>query len=135
MSLLLVPQFTGRTKLTEPGIQCHTAPYSWKLVFLCDHQLYEIIMTACTVREEQEWRTRLSHASGREAHAPSQPMLDSLALNIKALGTVFGKQGKPPSPHLNQQHSDRAHTPKEPSPEGYLYTAPRPSAPRPRYAR
>ncbi|KAH8905506.1 Dbl homology domain-containing protein [Coniochaeta sp. PMI_546] len=75
------------------GIQCHTAPYSWKLVFLCDHQLYEIIMTACTVREEQEWRSRLSQASGRDTQTLNQPMFDSLALNIKALGTVFGKQG------------------------------------------
>lgn len=75
------------------GIQCHTAPYSWKLVFLCDHQLYEIIMTACTSREEQEWRSRLAHAAGRESPTLNQPMFDSLALNIKALGTVFGKQG------------------------------------------
>ncbi|KAB5563548.1 hypothetical protein GE09DRAFT_1220097 [Coniochaeta sp. 2T2.1] len=75
------------------GIQCHTAPYSWKLVFLCDHQLYEIIMTACTVREEQEWRSRLSHSSGRDTQTVTQSMFDSLALPIKALGTVFGKQG------------------------------------------
>jgi hypothetical protein len=77
------------------GIQCHTAPYSWKVVFLSDHQLYEIIMTACTIKEEQEWRTRLSHAAAAES--PSQggqpPVFDSLALNIKPLGTVFGKPG------------------------------------------
>lgn len=52
-----------------------------------------MIMTACNPTEEQEWRTRLAHASARDAQIPSQPMFDSLALNIKALGTVFGKQG------------------------------------------
>ncbi|KAL7761413.1 hypothetical protein ACKLNR_007948 [Fusarium oxysporum f. sp. zingiberi] len=41
------------------GLQCHLAPFSWKLVFESDHQLYEVVMTACTSREENEWRTRL----------------------------------------------------------------------------
>jgi hypothetical protein len=78
------------------GIQCHTAPYSWKVVFLSDHQLYEIIMTACNHKEEQEWRTRLALAAAAESltsPAGGWAAFDSLSLNIKPLGTVFGKPG------------------------------------------
>ncbi|KAF3017465.1 hypothetical protein E8E14_009704 [Neopestalotiopsis sp. 37M] len=76
------------------GLQCHTAPFSWKLVFEIDHQLYEVIMTACTPREENEWRSRLARAIPSEAQEAGEPLFcSSLALNIKSLGTVFGKPG------------------------------------------
>ena len=76
------------------GLQCHTAPYSWKVVFICDHQLYEMIMTACTPKEEIEWRTRLGSLppDQTQRQAPS-PLFSTIFLNIKALGTVFGKPG------------------------------------------
>ncbi|KAK3495905.1 hypothetical protein B0T13DRAFT_309611 [Neurospora crassa] len=76
------------------GLQCHTAPYSWKLVFLCDHQLYEIILTACTPKEEVEWRTRLGNQQTTEGQDQMQPAtFSSLSLNIKTLGAVFRKPG------------------------------------------
>ncbi|KAK4186442.1 hypothetical protein QBC35DRAFT_268983 [Podospora australis] len=77
------------------GLQCHTAPYSWKIVFLCDHQLYELILTACTPKEELEWRTRLtSQATSIPDQDPMQPAIfSSLSLDIKTLGTVFRKPG------------------------------------------
>lgn len=76
------------------GLQCHTAPFSWKLVFEIDHQLYEVIMTACTPREENEWRSRLTNAIPSEAQEAGEPLFcSSLSLNIKSLGTVFGKPG------------------------------------------
>ncbi|GAP83449.1 hypothetical protein SAMD00023353_0201890 [Rosellinia necatrix] len=76
------------------GLQCHTAPFSWKLVFECDHQLYEMIMTACSQKEEMEWRTRLSDAKQFEPHEQSSPAFySSNSLHIKSLGTVFRKPG------------------------------------------
>ncbi|KAI1134562.1 Dbl homology domain-containing protein [Hypoxylon sp. FL0543] len=76
------------------GLQCHTAPFSWKLVFECDHQLYEIIMTACSSKEEIEWRTRLAHYNSVESNDLSEPIFySSIFLNIKSLGTIFGKPG------------------------------------------
>ncbi|OAA64464.1 RSP protein [Niveomyces insectorum RCEF 264] len=54
--------------------------------------LYEVVMTACTSKEECEWRQRLSHRSenGDRTHADaSSPAF--LALNIKSLGAVYGK--------------------------------------------
>ena len=75
------------------GLQCHTAPFSWKLVFECDHQLYEIIMTACTPKEELEWRSRLSRTGKEGQEQKDANLYSSLSLNIKSLGTVFGKPG------------------------------------------
>ncbi|KAM7196142.1 hypothetical protein V8F20_007177 [Naviculisporaceae sp. PSN 640] len=76
------------------GLQCHTAPYSWKIVFICDHQLYEMILTACTPKEELEWRTRLTTYQTAESQDQTQPILfSSVSLNIKTLGTVFRKPG------------------------------------------
>ncbi|TGJ80056.1 hypothetical protein E0Z10_g8712 [Xylaria hypoxylon] len=76
------------------GLQCHTAPFSWKLVFECDHQLYEMIMTACSQKEEMEWRIRLSNATQSRPHEQSGPTFySSNSLNIKSLGTVFRKPG------------------------------------------
>ncbi|KAI1804093.1 Dbl homology domain-containing protein [Daldinia bambusicola] len=76
------------------GIQCHTAPFSWKLVFECDHQLYEIIMTACSPKEEQEWRSRLTRPNSIESYELSEPTFySSISLDIKSLGTIFGKPG------------------------------------------
>jgi hypothetical protein len=81
--------------LTALGLQCHTAPFSWKLVFECDHQLYEIIMTACSPKEETEWRIRLMHPEASDPLETSESALySSISLNIKSLGTVFGKPGK-----------------------------------------
>ncbi|KAK0618376.1 hypothetical protein B0T17DRAFT_496382 [Bombardia bombarda] len=76
------------------GLQCHTAPYSWKLVFICDLQLYEVILTACTPKEELEWRTRLSSQQATESQDQMQSAIfSSISLNIKTLGTVFRKPG------------------------------------------
>ncbi|KIE01818.1 RhoGEF domain-containing protein, partial [Metarhizium majus ARSEF 297] len=72
------------------GLQCHTAPFSWKLVFECHHQLFEIIMTACAPKEEVEWRARLSSplAQCKIGVATTLTFLD---LNIKSLGVVTSK--------------------------------------------
>lgn len=68
------------------GLQCHTAPFSWKLVFECDYQLYEIVMTACSPREEWEWRRRLDqNAADEECTLPEIQDFSFLALNIKTL--------------------------------------------------
>ena len=77
------------------GLQCHTAPHSWKLVFECDHQLFEITMSACSPKEELEWRSRIVDRSYKPSLGPGdQAAFTSLSLKVKPLGTVFGKPGK-----------------------------------------
>lgn len=87
---------TWRTLGTHSGIglQCHTAPFSWKLVFECDYQLYEIIMTACSPKEEMEWRSRLDRAGNTVEDVRDMSVFGSLELEMKSLGSVFGKPGK-----------------------------------------
>ncbi|KAF6529225.1 hypothetical protein HZS61_000537 [Fusarium oxysporum f. sp. conglutinans] len=75
------------------GLQCHLAPFSWKLVFESDHQLYEMVMTACTSREENEWRTRLQQPLCQEPVGRSPGLQIFLSLDIQSLGTVFGRPG------------------------------------------
>ncbi|KAH6610860.1 hypothetical protein Trco_000880, partial [Trichoderma cornu-damae] len=75
------------------GLQCHTAPFSWKLVFECDHQLYELIMTACTPKEEMEWKARLARPAKDSQETRPPDIFSSVNMNIKSLGTVFGKPG------------------------------------------
>lgn len=88
-------RISGQPILTSnTGLQCHTAPYSWKLVFISDHQLYELILTACTPKEEMEWCSRLQCHEETANQDQMQPSAFSfLALNIKSLGTVFRKPG------------------------------------------
>lgn len=42
------------------GLQCHTAPFSWKIRFQSDQQDYELILCACSAREEEEWKDAMS---------------------------------------------------------------------------
>ncbi|KAH6650772.1 hypothetical protein F5144DRAFT_589180 [Chaetomium tenue] len=78
------------------GLQCHSVLHSWKIVFLCDNQLYELILTACSPKEELEWRARLrsSQTTNSEDEDQTQPdIFNFLSLDIKTLGTVFRKPG------------------------------------------
>lgn len=65
------------------------------MVFECDCQLYEIMLTACTPKEEDEWRSRMELNSATTPQEQGAPAFgSSLYLNLKSLGTVFGKQGE-----------------------------------------
>lgn len=80
------------------GLQCHTAPFSWKMMFEFDQQLYEMIFCACTSREEQQWRHDLNERSCNSEDELEQGSLpisgqSVLSLDIKTLGFVFGQPG------------------------------------------
>ncbi|TVY45113.1 hypothetical protein LOCC1_G002605 [Lachnellula occidentalis] len=58
-------------------------------------------MSACSQKEELEWRSRLADHSGKDTlDSGQQAMLASLSLSIKSMGTVFGKPGRARSEHL-----------------------------------
>lgn len=81
------------------GLQCHTAPYSWKLVFEADQQLYELILCACSSREEEQWRSSLLALAAKEVQMQAEDpaalpaLFAMIALNIRSLGYVFGLPG------------------------------------------
>ncbi|ORY15712.1 Rho guanyl nucleotide exchange factor [Clohesyomyces aquaticus] len=78
------------------GLQCHTAPHTWKLVFEHGHRLHEIILSACSSQEEEVWKTQLRERIVCETHdfvdgeARMQDMISSLSLDIRSIGPVFG---------------------------------------------
>lgn len=71
-------------------------------MFICDHQLHEMILTACTPKEQHEWRSRLVSQTVQDNQERAQAALfTSLSLNIKSMGIVFGKPGEPSSPKIH----------------------------------
>lgn len=78
------------------GLQCHTAPFTWKLMFEYGHRLHEIILSACSSQEEESWKVQLRKRIVSETHdfvegqSTMQDMFSSLSLDIKSLGPVFG---------------------------------------------
>ena len=84
------------------GLQCHTAPYAWKVLFESQQQIYEIILCACSIREEEQWKSRLiDHAAQGTSYVGSGSTFlnllscenSMLCLDIQSLGPVFGQSG------------------------------------------
>ena len=81
------------------GLQCHTALFSWKVAFESEQQLYEMILCACSPREEEQWKTSILECAGKEDQrqiedqAISLPLYTFLGLGVKPLGQVFGLPG------------------------------------------
>lgn len=90
----------ANSSIEEPdngrGVQCHTAPHTWKLVFEHGHRLHEVMLSACTLLEEEVWKKQLRERIVYETHdfvegqSTMQDMFTSLNLDIKSLGPVFG---------------------------------------------
>lgn len=81
------------------GLQCCTAPNTWKLVFEHTARVYEVVLTACSASEAQVWRSQLelrihaqsaAVADGRtnifELHSP-------LVGEMRSIGKAFGNPG------------------------------------------
>ncbi|MCJ1401366.1 hypothetical protein MMC11_004578 [Xylographa trunciseda] len=81
------------------GLQCHTALYSWKVVFESEQQLFEIILSACSPSEEQRWKSELVRLSAREFQDSfdkppiSHAQFSLLNLDLKSIGSIFGQPG------------------------------------------
>ncbi|KAI4105992.1 MAG: hypothetical protein L6R37_002453 [Teloschistes peruensis] len=76
------------------GLRCHTAPFSWKLVFESAQHLYELIFCACSLREEEAWTGAITQQTQNSIQATQElspaPHYDFLKLNVSPLGPVFG---------------------------------------------
>ena len=86
-------------KLNVTGLQCHTALYSWKIIFEADQCLYEVILSACSEQEELAWKNQLYRLSAiesiqQEDDFPVPPTkYSTLFIDAKSLGAVFGQPG------------------------------------------
>ncbi|KAL8981066.1 MAG: hypothetical protein Q9205_004030, partial [Flavoplaca limonia] len=81
------------------GLQCHTASFSWKLIFEHTQQLYELIFCACSRDEEEAWTQATAHYTEKSSHRQEndatllQPLHTFLGLHANPLGPVFGMPG------------------------------------------
>ncbi|KAL8748963.1 MAG: hypothetical protein Q9184_007004 [Pyrenodesmia sp. 2 TL-2023] len=81
------------------GLQCHTASFSWKLIFESSQHLYELIFCACSSKEEQTWTRAIIQCAERISHMqkddalPLAPIYTTLIIDAKPLCPVFGMFG------------------------------------------
>jgi hypothetical protein len=79
-------------------MQCHTAPHTWKLTYELNSRQYEIIFSACSEKEEEEWQCHLRCRISAEAHvsaegpANTSKSFSSLLSDAKSLGPAFEAQ-------------------------------------------
>jgi hypothetical protein len=88
-----------RRLIVIQGLQCHTALFSWKILFESDSQLLELLFSACSATEQQQWlagieRGRSLLALEGLAAQPSVPdLFTTTSLELKALAPIFGQAG------------------------------------------
>lgn len=81
------------------GLQCYTAPHSWKLVFEHSAKMYEIIFTACSAQEKDIWLKRLSEQICGQSQAIAAGSANIFELQspivseMRSIGRAFGKPG------------------------------------------
>ncbi|KAG9863830.1 hypothetical protein KCU63_g5182, partial [Aureobasidium melanogenum] len=79
------------------GFQCHTAPFTWKVVFESGGKMYELIMGACSHVEESVWRDRLAGRIAVEAqhvaegHSIPIDLQSPLTRDIRSFGKAYSK--------------------------------------------
>ncbi|KAK3683238.1 hypothetical protein LTR37_020413 [Vermiconidia calcicola] len=81
------------------GLQCYTAPYSWKLVFEHSARMYEVILTACSALEAEVWRQNIAMRIESQAQAVAVgstnlfELHSPLVVEMRSVGKAFGKPG------------------------------------------
>ncbi|KAG9935227.1 hypothetical protein KCU98_g19986, partial [Aureobasidium melanogenum] len=79
------------------GLQCHTAPFTWKIVFESGGKMYELVMGACSHVEESVWRDRLAGRIAVEAqhvaegHSTPIDLQSPLTRDIRSFGKAYSK--------------------------------------------
>ena len=87
------------TTLMFTGLQCYTAPFSWKILFESDHQLFELLCSAASPDEERQWRLNLTDFSAKASLSFSngQPLAPEcyshLYMDLKPAGYALGQPG------------------------------------------
>jgi hypothetical protein len=77
------------------GLQCYTAQFTWKLVFDIKHRQYEIILSACSEKEEDVWKTQLRNRIQAEATERSEARINNVEVfsmglsEVKSIGPSF----------------------------------------------
>ncbi|TKA60905.1 hypothetical protein B0A55_12795, partial [Friedmanniomyces simplex] len=81
------------------GLQCHTAPHSWKVVYEHHTKMYEIMFTACSAAEADTWRQRIVACAAEQATAALDrtrgifELYSPLVEDMKTVGKAIGNAG------------------------------------------
>lgn len=81
------------------GLQCYTAPHSWKLVFEHSARMYEVILTACSAIEAEVWRAQIAARVEIQTQAVADgtsnvfELQSPLIAEMRSVGKAFGKPG------------------------------------------
>ncbi|KAF2435530.1 hypothetical protein EJ08DRAFT_580532 [Tothia fuscella] len=97
----VIPLLNGSIEASDNsrGLQCYTAPFTFKLVFEFERRNYEFILSACSEKEEEEWKTHLQARIAAETRdfsdgrANTADLFSMLHLDAKALGAAFEAHG------------------------------------------
>lgn len=87
------------TNSMATGLTCHSSFFSWKIIFEAGHRIYEVLVSACSAKEEAVWRKQIlerASAESRDYHEYSSTNLDlfaSMNSDVKPIGTIFGRPG------------------------------------------
>lgn len=97
MAKVCCTRLTASELLTSSGLQCHTAPFTWKIVFESAGKMYELIMGACSEIEESVWRDRLAGRIAVEAqhvtegHSAPIDLQSPLTRELRSFGKTYSK--------------------------------------------
>ena len=81
------------------GLQCYTAPHSWKVVFEHSARMYELMVTACSAAEADVWRQHLGARIELQTKAVAEgsanifELQSPLTAEMRSVGKAFGKPG------------------------------------------
>lgn len=76
-------------------MQCHTAPHTWKLLFESQHRVFEIMLSACSAKEGDEWKSNLSgritaeNRDSSEGRSNVHDLLSIIPESFKPLSSAF----------------------------------------------
>ena len=81
------------------GLQCHTAPHAWKVVFEHSARMYELIFVACSAVEADVWRNHTHTGIESQIQSVAKGAANTLELQspltneMRSIGKAFGKPG------------------------------------------
>ena len=76
---------------SEFGLQCLTIPYAWRILFEIDSAIFEILLVATSLEEQEKWRNAIQDAIERTSSKHDQ--FSVICSSISPIGEAIGKPG------------------------------------------
>ncbi|GAM87378.1 hypothetical protein ANO11243_054020 [Dothideomycetidae sp. 11243] len=79
------------------ALQCHTTPYTWKILFESEGAMFEILCVACSAVEAESWRQRITGRMAVEGHHVQEGSItpveisSPLTQDMRSVGKAYGR--------------------------------------------